>query len=655
MHRILSIPELLDIIFSHLDEPTNASNAVVCKAWSEVALNVLWADVDDLQRLIGLLVPLVVKRNVYTMARSPLPADWKRFENYARRVRRLHYEPTASPWPCPSVFAELASTRLSMHILPNLHTLHWLASSSTHDPELLLHAKLFLHPRLTRLAAYLPIRASDSFIINPPDDFFAEVLARAPHLVRLDLRMDVPARYISGPVCDLLRALPELEKVVLPEHHITSAVLGALATLPRLRVVQFEYGPEQGDGDAADVLAIAPSLEVGAFPALMDLSLTVPLAALTALLPSLGGLTHLYVDTPAVQTSLDVSSLLSALPSGCPSLVALYLELLWLRPAEDGDDDDAPLWADREREDMLTLDTLRPLLVLPLREFTLTHDRPLLLSPAEVRQLARAWPQIEVLVLACEPLTLELGDDVGRGGGALPLSVLATLARLCPRLRTLGLFMDASEIGADVAAWGVTPALNTPSCSPRKGKGGASDADEEEERGPPVPFKNLKKLTVGVSPINDAPAVALALSHLLPPTCVVECGVTWHLELMPSRASPSPPPLPVLPAFPGFGQPPANPPVVPAAAPAPVVFGQQDEDNSAHSRRETLATVSQRCALWSTAAQLLPVLSRVREEERERTERREEEVEDLRVRVRVLMEMGAGVGEERKESGCTIC
>lgn len=607
------------------------------------------------------------------MSRSPLPADWKRFELYARRVRRLHYEPTSSPWPSSSIFAELASTRLSMHILPNLHTLYWLPASYTHDPDILLHAKLFLHPRLTRLAAYLPIRASDSFLINPPDDFFSEVLARAPNLTKIDLRMDVPARYISSPICDLLRQLPDLEKVVLPEYHITSAVLGVLQTLPKLRVIQFEYGPAQGCGDPADILALSPNLGAGAFPALADLSLSTPFYSLTALLPSLGGLTHLYVDAPTLQTSLDVSSFLSVLPNGCPCLVALYLELLWIRPGEDGDDDDdAPLWADREKEDMLTLDTLRPLLELPLCELTLTHDRPFIISPMEVRQLARAWPQIEVLVLACEPLTLELGEEFGVGerGGALPLSVLVTFARLCPALRTLGLFLDASTIEADVAAWGVTPALNMPSHSPHKTKRIVSEDELEEEKFPPTPFKNLKKLTVGVSPIDDAPAIALALSHLLPPTCVVECGVTWHLEVAHPPASPSPPlpPLPTVPTLPAFN----NNQIVAASAavaglnlptalaPAPITLPQQvqavvDDDAHFHSRRSTLATVSHRCALWATAAQLLPVLSRVRVEERERAMRREEEVEDLRVRVRVLMEMGVGMGEERKEGGCTIC
>lgn len=68
MHRVLSIPELLDIVFTYLDREFNANNASVCKQWCEVALTALWTDVDDLHRLISLLVPLKKKRDIYVSA-----------------------------------------------------------------------------------------------------------------------------------------------------------------------------------------------------------------------------------------------------------------------------------------------------------------------------------------------------------------------------------------------------------------------------------------------------------------------------------------------------------------------------------------------------------------------------------------------------------
>jgi hypothetical protein len=57
-HRVLSIPELLELIFLHLDRASNASNACVCKAWSQIALDTLWREVDDMPRLLSILSPM---------------------------------------------------------------------------------------------------------------------------------------------------------------------------------------------------------------------------------------------------------------------------------------------------------------------------------------------------------------------------------------------------------------------------------------------------------------------------------------------------------------------------------------------------------------------------------------------------------------------
>lgn len=58
LHRVLAIPELLDMIFGYLDRKSNVANAQVCKTWSNIALDVLWKDVDNLHRLFGLLCPM---------------------------------------------------------------------------------------------------------------------------------------------------------------------------------------------------------------------------------------------------------------------------------------------------------------------------------------------------------------------------------------------------------------------------------------------------------------------------------------------------------------------------------------------------------------------------------------------------------------------
>ena len=63
--RVLDIPEILELIFSYLDEDSNRLNLTVCKKWSEIAMNALWRDVCPPYRLFSLLAPLQRKIRSY--------------------------------------------------------------------------------------------------------------------------------------------------------------------------------------------------------------------------------------------------------------------------------------------------------------------------------------------------------------------------------------------------------------------------------------------------------------------------------------------------------------------------------------------------------------------------------------------------------------
>lgn len=56
--RVLSTPELVAMIFSSLSISCNAKNAAVCSLWSEVALDAVWYDLDDLYPLLNVLAPI---------------------------------------------------------------------------------------------------------------------------------------------------------------------------------------------------------------------------------------------------------------------------------------------------------------------------------------------------------------------------------------------------------------------------------------------------------------------------------------------------------------------------------------------------------------------------------------------------------------------
>jgi len=58
MERVLSTPELLHMIFGLLDPSSNAANARVCEQWSDLALEMIWRNVEDPYLLFKILAPL---------------------------------------------------------------------------------------------------------------------------------------------------------------------------------------------------------------------------------------------------------------------------------------------------------------------------------------------------------------------------------------------------------------------------------------------------------------------------------------------------------------------------------------------------------------------------------------------------------------------
>ncbi|KAG2081086.1 hypothetical protein BD769DRAFT_1733922 [Suillus cothurnatus] len=77
---VLFIPELLGIIFNFVDEDDLVNNA-----WSEIAMDIIWREVDDLPRLLTLLRPYKIKGRQSFFEGLPDSRDWARFQNYANR------------------------------------------------------------------------------------------------------------------------------------------------------------------------------------------------------------------------------------------------------------------------------------------------------------------------------------------------------------------------------------------------------------------------------------------------------------------------------------------------------------------------------------------------------------------------------------------
>ncbi|KAF9000305.1 hypothetical protein BDQ17DRAFT_1245744 [Cyathus striatus] len=468
------------MIFSFLDHRANARNALVCKRWLEPALDTLWRDVDELYGLFSLLAPLKcdIDERSYEFARPPDASGWKRFSFYSRRVRKLTYEPeTMKRQLLQSVFDDAARTRTSLNMLPNLKTLHWSGELSICVP--------FMHSNIKHFVMVLPSPNSTRDL----GTFFDDVAMRMPALRTLDIRSVIPMHEIESDMIRLLSGLLKLRKVIFPRYYFTTHIAESMSRLPDLGIIEFQYFHEQGWGDQDDTAVFYPVLKEGAFPSLWDLSFTVCYADAGRFLSipfAPTNLTMLYIDSEKTETASAIHEVLTIVSENCQLLTALALVSL-RDPSQELDDEDD--------EYRITMDTIKPLLSCPnLTSLEFVHQFPVRISQDDVELLASSWPSLESLVLNNEPVYLDKAD--------LTLAALIPFAKHCPKLRDLGLFLDASST------------LSIPPPDPSLGY---------------PTFRCLHRLGMGVSIILDPTPVSHFLSQVIGnENCELESGITWE-------------------------------------------------------------------------------------------------------------------------------
>ncbi|KAJ8522446.1 hypothetical protein ONZ45_g949 [Pleurotus djamor] len=464
-HRALQIPELLSSICQYLSPKDTLANACVCKTWSNIALDALWRQVDDISILLSLLAPLEQKSSVHSFkfARAIEPADWTRFARYAFRVRSLIYAPESQRLKHlhRDAFHEVARSRISLDILPNLNTLEW------DDMNDLTFCVLFMSKNVKRFRVYLADDA-DSRLPNGVAALFQNITTRMPNLEYLDISSQLAMSEIEPETIQLFQGLPKLKEVEFPLYYLTPPVTKTLSQLKQLEMVGFQYDEERGSGAAADVNVPPAILDQGAFPALYDFSTSMPFRHATKFFTQPfppQNITLLFIDSADPELPTDFRNLLEAIVKCCP-----LLDRLALNPCISTST--RPLTDER-----ITYDILRPILSLPkLTALDINYHYPLDLKYEDIEDMARKWPNLDTLMLNCDPAALDHPPS-------LTLQALLPFAQYCPNIQRLGLYMNAT-------------------------------------------------LAVGLSSISDHDSVAMFLSRMLPEGCFLECGGTWkELEL----------------------------------------------------------------------------------------------------------------------------
>ncbi|KAI0312396.1 hypothetical protein OF83DRAFT_1176675 [Amylostereum chailletii] len=444
MHHVLLIDEILRSVFAHVDDDANrnavldafARLAVVCRAWKDPALDVLWESLSSMDPLFALLPSVSRSSDSFTIADAPSPAVLANFYAHASRVRSVQYSARLSPRIPPTLLSHLALG--GPFILPSLASVRLNLS----DPlKRALPAPLFLSPNLRTLSIDIGF-GRKAATTHPGESLcaYVDAVARlAPSLHHLSLRGRVGERVLD--TVATLRGLRTLSLCVGAD--MSPRTLAAVGEFPQLKGLRVQLDGMDVDElhdalDGSERFAALERLEVRGAPAALE--------ALIACFPTGGShLKTVELESDLKPRSVDSWTTVFALlaDKAADSLQALTVE-------SHTSFCEMPDLAQPPKLHF-TLGTLAPLAkVAGLRRFALDASIPADVNDADLATVARWWPAIEHLGLWTRPVE---AFDYPTYFTMQPRATLASLpvfAQLCPALRVLSVPMDVAAVPAAV-------------------------------------------------------------------------------------------------------------------------------------------------------------------------------------------------------------
>lgn len=407
-----------------------------------------------------------------SFVKSPNGADWVRFMQNSRRVRRIKdsREVPARPTFDLTALYEITASRPHSPIFPNLRHIQGSRGSFTFEIFFLQSGPA----TSLDISVSRPARGnSDLPFPSTYEALFDRIMDRVPSLQRFEINdaqkiSDKDANEIANEIPRFINKFSALTVVSLTPCLLTSAVMSSLARLPclfSLRMPIKAFGVLDGTRHFSNLADVG--LDSDSFPSLREISLSAPLQQAQTFFTHknfpLGNLTKLslYSTLQEVASHHDpqVHDFLSMLAPVCRNLQ--QLEFLVECPVIVQDDDSC-----------LTFRDISPILDFPaLRKLTLIHDEAIEMTDDEAETLALRWSTLEELSLNPRPILAQPEY------ASMTLNALIPFCRHCPNLRQLSLFVDAvAPVTVPTNLSALRPLLSfdmgashLPSCIDRKG------------------------------------------------------------------------------------------------------------------------------------------------------------------------------------------
>ncbi|KAJ8508764.1 hypothetical protein ONZ45_g9007 [Pleurotus djamor] len=410
--RALQIPELLKLIFKYYPKSIQEKGPV-CRAWADVAEEMLWSDVaggnaKDFHDLLSVLGPIGSESKevgyTYFIAREDL--DWDRFLKCTRRVRSLNLGREEEYLDPQVVLTLLGSPDL---MFPNLLSLT--CSTGYHGPVCI---RLLATPRLTSLKLEGNGDAQ-GFMNTIP--VIPQLLPELTQLVLDFAGADLSPRLDSDFVA-LFTRLRSLRSVTLACYLCSLPVLSAMSKLPYLHTLDV-WGYRDPSGDPH-----VPTQKVNGFAQLTKF-LTEDFAVYRSLSWSESSLKELHLSPQLVDQWRDISRTIVVEQPGLESFSLTF----------KGNANETVAMSDLESICQFSLKRI----ILDFGKVT-TH-----ITEDDLIGLLRRFPMLE-------EFSLKLASP-------MKASVLWELAKVLPNLRVLRITLDFNNVRVVESVADGTPAF----------------------------------------------------------------------------------------------------------------------------------------------------------------------------------------------------
>lgn len=457
--KALAIPELLLIIISHMPRRDRVAMTQVCRYFWKVAISLIWDEVPDVRQHttrhpISRIVPkdfkfeksLRYRLSPLVSSYLPRPAaspdwnpqinlpdiestPWSRFRQHSVLVRDFTMSLPTAHAPLGYLIWALGSAGMKP-LFPGLRSLRITAAASELTPKVMASLVSPSIHHLTMKFDGMQAPLESSSVIE------AITMTRS-----LQLRTAFIKATSKAPLCpnvtvaiaEAIRSQPRLRSLCVigmaPHAMEMFAAASRLEGLEVITVTEWENARRGVHNEVGTLAALAGG---DTFPSLKNISMTLAREALPSTLASItsSSLKHLKLR-------LKESSISSAYPlDGCLDELHRFTSLITIALAFPHT---TSTWAD-----------FAPLLICSRLRILKLEGRvlPAVIGNQELENMARSWPQLEVLTIEGDSSRayLERSSTNEDERPRVNLSGLICLAVHCPRLRKLRLSIDARII-----------------------------------------------------------------------------------------------------------------------------------------------------------------------------------------------------------------